>query len=52
MILHTFKELLEHDNSVTIHRRNIQYLAIEQFKVKSGSAPVFLNNIFFNQDRP
>ena len=42
----TFKELLEHDNSVTIHHRNIQYFAIELFKVKSGSAPVFLNNIF------
>ena len=42
----TFKELLERDTSVTIHHRNIQYLAIELFKVKSGSAPGFLNNIF------
>ena len=42
----TFKELLEHENSVTIHQRNIQFLAIELFKVKSGRAPGFLNNIF------
>ena len=48
----TFKKLLEHDNSVTIHHRNIQYLAIELFKVKSDSAPVFLNNIFSTRTIP
>ena len=32
----SFRELLERDNSVTIHERNIQVLLTEIFKVKSG----------------
>ena len=32
---HTFKELLERDNSFTIHRKNLQKLAIEIFKVSA-----------------
>ena len=32
---HTFKELLERDNSFTIHRKNLQKLAIEMFKVSA-----------------
>ena len=32
----TFEELLERDNSFTIHERNIQKLAIEMFKVNNG----------------
>ena len=35
----TFKELLEKDNSVSIHYRNIQALAIEMYKVANGMAP-------------
>ena len=31
-----FKELLGRDHSFTIHERNIQYLAIEAYKVKNG----------------
>ena len=31
----SFRELLERDNSVTIHERNIQVLLTEIFKVKS-----------------
>ena len=34
-----FRELLETDNSITIHERNIQVLLTEIFKVKSGAAP-------------
>ena len=37
-------ELLERDNSVTIHERNIQVLLTEVFKVKSGSAPEIILN--------
>ena len=42
----TFKELLEKDNSVSIHYRNIQALAIEMYKVANGMAPEIMNEIF------
>ena len=42
----TFDELLKRDNSVRVHHRNIQFLAIEMFKVKLGIAPSFMNDIF------
>ena len=42
----SFKELLERDHSFTIHERNIQYLAIQAHKVKSGLSPVIINDIF------
>ena len=34
----SFQDLLEKDNSVSIHRRNMQFLATEMFKVKSNIA--------------
>ena len=42
----TFDELLKKDNSVRVHHRNIQFLAIEMFKVKLDIAPSFMNDIF------
>ena len=42
----SFEQLLSKDNSFTIHKRNIQNLAIELFKVKMGLAPKFMNDIF------
>ena len=42
----SFDKLLEKDNSVTIHHRNIQALAIEIFKVINGISPKFMNEIF------
>ena len=42
----TFQELLEKDNSVTIHHRNIQVLATEIYKVLNGLSPSILNDIF------
>ena len=41
-----FNDLLEMDNSCTIHQRNVQSLAIELFKCKIGTAPPILANIF------
>ena len=41
----TFNELLEKDNSVSIHYRNIQALAIEMFKVANGISPLITNEI-------
>ena len=42
----TFKELLEKDNSVSIHYRNIQALATEMHKVTNGRSPEIMNEIF------
>ena len=42
----SFTELLEKDNSTTIHNRNVQLLATELFKVKNGLSPPFMNKIF------
>ena len=42
----TFIELLAKDGAVTTHHRNLQFLAIEMYKVYKGIAPAFLNDIF------
>ena len=42
----SFTELLEKDNSATIHNRNIQFLATKLFKVKNGLPPPFMSEIF------
>ena len=42
----TFKELLEKDNSVSIHYRNIKALAIEMYKVDNGMSPEIMNKYF------
>ena len=41
-----FTELVEKDNSTTIHNRNSQLLATELFKVNNGLSPPFMNKIF------
>ena len=41
-----FDELLELDNSVSIHHRNIQALAIEIFKGKNSLPPPLMENVF------
>ena len=35
----TFQELLDKDNSVSIHHRNLQVLATEMFKTHRGLSP-------------
>ena len=42
----SFDELLRKDGSVIIHQRNLQFLAIEMFKVAKDKAPIFMNDIF------
>ena len=42
----SFEELLKKDDSVTVHHRNLQLLAIEMFKVFKGVAPAFMTDIF------
>ena len=48
----TFQELLIKDESVSMHHTNLQYLAIELCKVKSGNAPFLMNEIFTTRDIP
>ena len=48
----TFEELLNKDNSVSIHHRNFQVLAIKMFKIKNNMAPEFLNGIFQKRALP
>ena len=42
----SFTELLDKDNSTTIHNRNIQLLTTELFKVKNGLPPPYMNKVF------
>ena len=42
----SFEELLEKDESVTIHTRNLQVLAIEMFKVCRNLSPNIVAEIF------
>ena len=47
-----FQALLQKDNSVSIHHRNIQILATEMFKVRNGLSPKILNEIFIPTTQP
>ena len=42
----TCHQLLNMDNSVSIHHRNLQKLAIEIFKAKNNLSPGFMNTVF------
>ena len=42
----TFEQLLEKDNSVSMHTRNLSFLAVEMFKVVKGLAPTIINDLF------
>ena len=42
----SFIKLLEKDNSVSIHQKNLQILATEMFKVSNGLSVVLMNDIF------
>ena len=42
----TFQELLEKDNSVTVHHNNLKRLAIEMFKIKNNQSPLPVQELF------
>ena len=42
----SFEEMLQKDDSVTIHEKNIQTLSIELFKVLNGLAPAIMDELF------
>ena len=46
----SFSELLELDNAVTIHQRNLQVLATEIFKVKNNLSPEIMKQVFDFQE--
>ena len=45
----SYENLLEKDNSVSIHHKNIQALAIEMFKVKHKICPEITYDIFMER---
>ena len=42
----SFSELLDLDNPVTVHQKNLQVLVTEIYKVKNGIAPEIMKDIF------
>ena len=46
----SFEELLIKDNSVSVHQKNIQLLAIELYKVKNDIGPELLKDVFKLKD--
>ena len=42
----SFNELLELDNAVNIHQRNLQFLVTEIFKVRNNVSPEIMKQIF------
>ena len=42
----TYEELLETDNSVSVHFRNVQALAIELYKLVNGFSPDIMKDVF------
>ena len=48
----SFETLLKHDKSVSIHVKNVQYLATEIFKVKNDLCPEIMKEIFIFHENP
>ena len=46
----TFQDLLELDNSFTVHERNLQKLATEMYEVKNHLSPLPMQNLFSEQN--
>ena len=50
--LASFQDLLKRDKTVSIHHRNIQYVAIEMYKVINELCPQSVRDIFEIKDDP
>ena len=48
----SFETLLKRDKSVSIHMKNLQYLATEIFKVKNDLCPEIMKEIFIFHENP
>ena len=46
----SFKELLERDNSISIHEQNVRTLVIEMFKVSKGISSTLFSEVFSYRD--
>ena len=42
----SFKDLLERDNSVSIHHKSLQTLAVDMFKVHHETSPEIIQEVF------
>ena len=42
----SFEDLLEKDNSISTHHKNLQALAIEMFKVHTTTSPEIMQKVF------
>ena len=45
----SYKEVMEKDGSVSIHYKQIQVFAVKMFKIKNGTYPVIVSDIFLPQ---
>ena len=44
----SFNSILTENNLKTVHQKNLQFLAIEIYKLQNGLSPPFMNDIFFS----
>ena len=45
----SYKEVIEKDGSVSIDYKQIQVFAVKMFKIKNGTYPVIVSDIFLPQ---
>ena len=48
----TYQQLLEMENSYTIHERNLQKVATEMYKIKHNLSPKLMNDLFTLYEDP
>ena len=48
----TFEHLLQANNEITTHQRNVQVLMVEVFKMINGFAPPIMKDLFLSVKTP